>query len=282
MARPRSGSTKYRKTAARWLGKNLWMPDGEARGTQAAIEAALGLPEDTTIARMLCESSAGLDEVDYVQIVGKAYRTGALSRLFILELGLGPLVEVALPASQIKVLLERRHAAFEIFSKGVKRLQAGHFPLAKNGRPKKLSNAGTDAETWIIEIHSALVAWLEEIHELGCRVMHRKTFSDWRIHICAAGHFDIDWLDDPDLIVNAGDILCLKALDELCLVKDGGGAYTEYVARALPVMNVVFDEETGVFEGDLGYPLALVPGPTKWWGMGKAGSRRRKSGGVGL
>lgn len=279
MTKPRSGSTKYRKTAARWLGKNLWMPDGEARATQAAIQETMGLPEEK-IARMLCESSPGLDEANYVQITGKAYRAGALSKLFIFELGIGPLVEEELSASQIEVLLARRHTAFEIFSKGIKRLQAGQFPLAKNGRPKKLSNAGSDAETWFIEIHSALLAWLDEIHELGCRVMHRKKYSDWRIHICAAGHLNIDWLDDPDLIFNAVDIMCLESLDELCLVTDGGCAYKEYVARELPVINAVFDEETGMFEGDLGYPLTLVPDPTEWMGLGKVGSRRRKNGGA--
>ena len=110
--------------------------------------------------------------------------------------------------------------------------------------------------------------------------MHRKTYSDWRIHICAAGHLDIDWLDDPDLIFNAADIMCLESLDELCLVTDGGRAYTEYVAREISVINAVFNEETGMLEGDLGYPLTLVPDPTEWWGMGKAGSRWRKSGGV--
>jgi hypothetical protein len=282
MAKPRRGSTKYRKTSTRWLGKNLWMPTGEAHSTQAAIEAALGLPEDKTIARMLCESAAGLDEVDFVQIAGNAYRAGFLSKLFIFELGLGPLVETALPASRIKFLLERRHTAFEIFAKGIKRLKTGHFPLAKNGRPKKLRNVGTDAETWIVEVQSAIKAWLEEIHTLGSRVVHRKTRSDWHMINCAAGHFEIDWLDDPDVIANAAEILCLKSLDELCLVTDGGSVYAEYVRRELPIVNAVFDEEIGAFEGEPGYPMAVVGDPAEWFRIGKSRSRRRKNGGVAL
>ncbi|WP_433704103.1 hypothetical protein [Paraburkholderia sacchari] len=241
MTKPRSGSTKYRKTSTYWLGKQLWKPHSNATRTQAEVEKRLGLQQGK-IASMVCQTTRGLEEFEFVQISGTAYRNGQLSDEFIFEFGLGTLVQERLLPSQIETRLAQRHEAGKIFIKGVERLRAGLFPVTENGRPKKLSNAAPAA------VAAAIQAWLEDIQTRGCRVMDRRKWQSKFMAAAADGSFDGDRLGDQGVVT-----IDLDSLDALCLVTDGGTPYAPYQARVLPVVSASWDEEAGVWVGELGY-----------------------------
>ena len=248
MAKPRSGSTKYRKTATLWLGKQLWKREGSAKKPQAEIEESLGLAEGK-LAAMICQATRGLEEFEFVKIAGDAHRAGQLSDEFIFEFGLGPLVQDQLLPSQLETHLARRHEAWEIFSKGVDRLRRGLFPVTENGRPKKLSKANPK------EVEAAILVWLNKIEALRCLVMDRVDYGNKIMLAAADGTLDINLLGD--LAINFAD------LDRLCLISDGGTPYTPYLSRLVPVVNATWDEDAKVWMGDLGYPWAHptdVPG----------------------
>lgn len=238
MTKPRSGSTKHRKTSTYWLGKELWKPVGKAKRTQAQVEQRLGL-EGGKIASMVCKTTRGLQEFEFVQISGDAYRDGQLSDEFVFEFGLGPVVQERLLPSQVETNLGRRHEAWRIFSDGVARLRKGRFPVTANGRPKKLSKATPE------EVEAVMLVWLQKIEALRCLVMDSKDYQHRFMLAAADGTLDVNLCGD--LVIN------LNELDRLCLITDGGTPYTPYPSRLVPVVNATWDEDAGVFVGDLAY-----------------------------
>ncbi|CAB3805040.1 hypothetical protein [Paraburkholderia fynbosensis] len=238
MTKPRSGSTKYRKASTYWLGKELWKPVGKAKRTQALAEQRLGL-EGGKIASMVCQTTRGLQEFEFVQISGDAYRDAQLSDEFVFEFGLGPLVQERLLPSQIETYLARRHEAWKIFSDGVARLRKGLFPVTENGRPKKLLKATPE------EVEAVMLVWLQKIEALRCLVMDCEDYKHRFMSAAADGTLDVDLRGD--LVINLNDP------DRLCLITDGGTPYAPYPSRLVPVANATWDEEAGVFVGDFGY-----------------------------
>ena len=164
-----------------------------------------------------------------------------MGTLFAVVEGIGALRTHASSAhgsGTVQYRLEGRHA--RLFSDGVARLRKGFFPVTENGRPKKLSKA-TPPE----EVEAVRLVWLQKIEALRCLVMDREDYKHRFMSAAADGTLDVDLCGD--LVID------LNEPDRLCLITDGGTPYTPYPSRIVPVVNATWDEEAGVFVGDLGY-----------------------------
>ncbi|BCF90100.1 hypothetical protein [Paraburkholderia largidicola] len=185
-------------------------PDGMK--TRRSIEAELELPVNklteicrqatrkrwktnkTTGASELVETKPGvLDETDFAFIAGKGYDKGRgrLTDKFIFELGLGQLVESVQvqrgsgltdteeaeideeAKAWVRALLNNRHKAQKIFTNGLDNIRRGDVPWARNGRRKRWANATS------VERRASFNGWLDEIEQLGCRVLERGEWQEW-------------------------------------------------------------------------------------------------------
>lgn len=286
-------------------------PDGKE--TRKSIEAKLELPANklteisrqatrkrwktnkATGAKELVETKPGvLDETDFAFIAGKGYDKGRgrLTDKFIFELGLGQLVESVQvqrgsgltdtdeaamdekAKAGVRALLNNRHKAQKIFANGLDNIRHGDVPWAKNGRRKRWANATP------VERRTSFDGWLNEIEQLGCRVLDRGEWNDWFRMANPAGtmeQFLWHWCDGDDGEYSAGcppwvfgvdvdywdnyDALsCPEFLGSLILVTESDMPYSAYHAqfvqpnsKPLPRGYPITHEVTGfcVIDGEL-------------------------------
>lgn len=247
MSGQHSGSTKYRKLSTICLMEHLWDPIG--REAQSDVEEAVGIKHGMLkIYRSRTnQKNRGMEEWEFAKVAARACARDRLKEQFIFEFGLWRLVDTPLADFAIEGLLNNRHAANKIFANGIKRMSLGKLPLPpspKGGTPKNWVNASPE------ERRAAFYEWLNDIEELGCRVVDAEEWCEWFRMADAAStmeQFLWYWGDncqpgeascppwvfglDVDYWDNFGALNSPELLDCLVLVTESDMPYRPYHAR---------------------------------------------------
>ncbi|MCP1174483.1 hypothetical protein [Ralstonia chuxiongensis] len=159
----------------------LWEIRANSREWLAVLEEKLGLcmshessgvvPTGDRFLKLLNPKRSALPAAKLVQVVRNGWKYAWLSDDYVFELGLRD----AIRAKHAVDVLERRDRAYEIFSRGLERMQRGVLPLASGGRkggtPKLISDD--------LEARRTYDTWIEEIRALGGQVMDAEEWLGW-------------------------------------------------------------------------------------------------------